>query len=135
LNFLFIPGIKPSSSLCMVFLMFFASICGVSLCLCSSGIWIYGFSLPLPLLLGRPPARLQWIGIITPIATSRTRTELMTNQSTPVTGTIKLCISFVPCPQFFCLLKPIAHVCTLKMADDELSAYFAFSHSMSWAVW
>jgi hypothetical protein len=33
--------------------------------------------------------------------------------------------TFVPCPQFFCLLKPIAHVCTLKMAEDELSAYSA----------
>jgi hypothetical protein len=31
--------------------------------------------------------------------------------------------TFVPCPQFFCLLKPIAHVCTPKMAEDELSAY------------
>jgi hypothetical protein len=39
--------------------------------------------------------------------------------------------TFVPCPQFFCLLEPIAHVCTLKMAEGELSAYSASSHSMS----
>jgi hypothetical protein len=31
--------------------------------------------------------------------------------------------TFVPCLQSFCLLKPIAHVCTPKMAEDELSAY------------
>jgi hypothetical protein len=41
--------------------------------------------------------------------------------------------TFVPCPQFFCLLKPIAHVCTPKMAEDELSAYSAFSCGMSHA--
>jgi hypothetical protein len=37
---------------------------------------------------------------------------------------------FVPCPQFFCLFKLIAHVCTLKMAADELSAYCSSSHSI-----
>jgi hypothetical protein len=44
-------------------------------------------------------------------------TEIMANQNTPVTGTVypHLC----PLPQFFCLLKPLAHVCTqrwLKMS-------------------
>jgi hypothetical protein len=39
--------------------------------------------------------------------------------------------TFGPCPQFFCLLKPIAHVCTPKMAEDELSAYYVSSHSVS----
>jgi hypothetical protein len=38
--------------------------------------------------------------------------------------------TFVPCPQFFCLIKHIAHVCTLKMAEDELSAYSASSQGM-----
>jgi hypothetical protein len=42
----------------------------------------------------------------------RTRTEIMSNQTTPVTVTMH---SFCPCPQFFCLLKPTTHVCTLKM--------------------
>jgi hypothetical protein len=37
---------------------------------------------------------------------------------------------FVPWSQFFCLLKPIAHVCTPNMAKDELSAYSASSHGM-----
>jgi hypothetical protein len=34
-----------------------------------------------------------------------------------------------PCPQFFCLFKLIAHVCTPKMAEDGLSAYSASSHT------
>jgi hypothetical protein len=38
--------------------------------------------------------------------------------------------NFVPCLQFFCLLKPIAHDCNPKMAKDELSAYSASSHGM-----
>jgi hypothetical protein len=36
--------------------------------------------------------------------------------------------AFVPCPPVLCLLKPIAHVCTLKMTEDKLSAYSASSH-------
>jgi hypothetical protein len=36
--------------------------------------------------------------------------------------------TFVPCPQFFCLLKPITHVCTPKMAEDELSDCSTSSH-------
>jgi hypothetical protein len=40
--------------------------------------------------------------------------------------------AFVPCLQFFCIFKPITHVCTLKMAEDELNAYSASSLSMSW---
>jgi hypothetical protein len=39
-----------------------------------------------------------------------------------------------PCPKFFCLPTFIAHVCTLNMAEDELSAYSVFSNGMSWAV-
>jgi hypothetical protein len=46
----------------------------------------------------------------------------MANQTSPVTELFPM-HTFVPCPQFFCLLKPIAHVCTLKMAEDELNAY------------
>jgi hypothetical protein len=42
--------------------------------------------------------------------------------------------TFVPCAQSFCLLKPIAHVCTPKMAEDELSPYSASSHGMAQAV-
>jgi hypothetical protein len=42
--------------------------------------------------------------------------------------------TIVPCPQFFCLLKPVAHVCTPKMAEAELSAYSASSHGMSWVM-
>jgi hypothetical protein len=34
-----------------------------------------------------------------------TKTEMMTNQTTPVTGTVYLCIPFVPCPQFFVFLN------------------------------
>jgi hypothetical protein len=34
--------------------------------------------------------------------------------------------TFVPCSQLFCLLKPIAHVCAAKMAEDGLSAYSLF---------
>jgi hypothetical protein len=33
-----------------------------------------------------------------------------------------------------CLSKIKAHACTLKVATDGLSAYFAFSHGMSQAV-
>jgi hypothetical protein len=39
--------------------------------------------------------------------------------------------TFVPCPQFFCLLKPVAHVCTPTMVEDGLSAFSASSHGMS----
>jgi hypothetical protein len=39
-----------------------------------------------------------------------------------------------PLSPVLCLLKPIAHVCILKMAEDGLSAYSASSHSMFWTV-
>jgi hypothetical protein len=42
--------------------------------------------------------------------------------------------TFVPCPQLFCLLKPIAPVYTPKMAEDELSAYYASSYGMAQAI-
>jgi hypothetical protein len=42
--------------------------------------------------------------------------------------------TFVPYPQFFCLFKFIAHVCTLKRAEDELSTHSASSFGMSWTV-
>jgi hypothetical protein len=42
--------------------------------------------------------------------------------------------TFVPCLQLFCILKRIAHVYIPKMAEDELSAYSASSHSMSRAM-
>jgi hypothetical protein len=42
--------------------------------------------------------------------------------------------TFVPCLQFFYLFKPVAHVCTPKMTEDELSAYSFSSHNMSWAM-
>jgi hypothetical protein len=51
-----------------------------------------------------------------------------TNQTTPATGLFNyayLC-PLPPVPLF----KSIAHVCTPKMAEDELSAYFASSHGM-----
>jgi hypothetical protein len=44
----------------------------------------------------------------------------MINQTTTVTGLFNsahLC----PLPLALCLLKPVAHVCTLKMAEDGLS--------------
>jgi hypothetical protein len=57
-------------------------------------------------------------------------TEITVNQNSPVTGTVyaHLC----PLPPVLCLLKPTAHVCTPKMAEDELSGRSASSHSMSW---
>jgi hypothetical protein len=42
--------------------------------------------------------------------------------------------TFAPCLQFFCLFKPITHVCTLNMAEDGLSAHSASSHDLSQAV-
>jgi hypothetical protein len=36
-----------------------------------------------------------------------------------------------PLPPVLCLLKLIAHVCTLKVAEGELSVYPASSHGMS----
>jgi hypothetical protein len=39
--------------------------------------------------------------------------------------------SFVPCSQLFCLLKPITHAYTPKMAEDEPSVHSASSHCMS----
>jgi hypothetical protein len=43
-----------------------------------------------------------------------------TNQSTSMTGLFNYAY-FWPLPPVLCLLKPIVHVCTLKMAEDELS--------------
>jgi hypothetical protein len=40
------------------------------------------------------------------------------------------CAYLCPLPPVLCLLKPIAHVCAPKMAEDELSAYPASSKSM-----
>jgi hypothetical protein len=57
-------------------------------------------------------------------------TEIMVNQSTPVTELFNYA-PLRPLPLLFCLLKSIAHVCTLKMAEDHLSVYSASSHSMS----
>jgi hypothetical protein len=70
----------------------------------------------------RPPAgpRLGALPVMTP---GPTRPYLWLNCLTMHT--------FVPCPQFFLPLKPIAHVCTLRMAKDELSAYSASSCGMS----
>jgi hypothetical protein len=47
-----------------------------------------------------------------------------------VTGTVSLCIPCPP-PLVLCLLKPVAHVWTLKMAEDGLSVYSASSPGMS----
>jgi hypothetical protein len=52
----------------------------------------------------------------------RARTDIMTNQNTPVTGTVYAYL----CPPVLCLLKPITHVCTIKMAEDWLGTYSAF---------
>jgi hypothetical protein len=41
--------------------------------------------------------------------------------------------TFVPYPQFFCLLKPITHTAQ-KMAEDELSVYSASFHGTSPAM-
>jgi hypothetical protein len=61
----------------------------------------------------------------------------MTNQAIPVIGTDQLCIPFAPCSIFsflsfffFNLFKGKTHVCTLKMAEGRLNAYFASSHSV-----
>jgi hypothetical protein len=60
------------------------------------------------------------------------QTEIKVNQNTPVTGTVYpyLC----PLPLLLFPLKAITLVCTLKMAEDGLSTYFASSHGMSQAV-
>jgi hypothetical protein len=52
-----------------------------------------------------------------------TQTQIVVNQNTPVPGTVCAYL----CPQFFCLLKLIAHVCTPKMAEDGLSVFSAFT--------
>jgi hypothetical protein len=57
----------------------------------------------------------------------------MTSQVTPMTKLFN-CISFVPCPQFFAYLNYIAHDYTMKMDEDELSAYSASSHNISPAL-
>jgi hypothetical protein len=54
----------------------------------------------------------------------RTRTDIMTNQNTPVTGTVYAYL----CPPVLCLLKPVTHVCAIKMAEDWLGAHSASSH-------
>jgi hypothetical protein len=67
----------------------------------------------------RPPA---WPRLPAPSVVRLTRLYLWLN-----------CLTMhilVPWPQFFCLFKPIAHVCIPKMAEDELSAYCSSSHSI-----
>jgi hypothetical protein len=48
----------------------------------------------------------------------------MTNQNTPVTGTVYAYL----CPPVLCLLKSVTHVCAIKMAEDWLGAHSASSH-------
>jgi hypothetical protein len=60
---------------------------------------------------------------------SQRLTETMTKEATPVTGTSQSpCIPSLSAPApVLCLFKPIAHVCTLKTAEDGLSASSASS--------
>jgi hypothetical protein len=53
----------------------------------------------------------------------------MTNQVTSVTETVSACLLSPALTRY--LLKVTAHVCTLKMTDNELSAHSAYSHSTS----
>jgi hypothetical protein len=56
----------------------------------------------------------------------------MTNQAIPVIGTV---YAYLLSPALIlCLFKAKAHVYTPKMAEDELSAYSASSHSTLQAV-
>jgi hypothetical protein len=56
----------------------------------------------------------------------------MVKQTTPVTGTVQ---AYLLSPALIlCLFKAKAHVCTLKMAEDGLSAHSASSYGMSWAL-
>jgi hypothetical protein len=66
---------------------------------------------------------------ITSLEHQRTRTEIMTNKATPVTGTVYVYLLYSSL--ILCLVKAKAHVCTPKMAKG-LSAYFASSYDMSW---
>jgi hypothetical protein len=50
----------------------------------------------------------------------------MINQTTPATA-----LTLHP---VLCLLKPLAHVCTLKMAEEGLGTYSASSQGVSWTV-
>jgi hypothetical protein len=59
-------------------------------------------------------------------------TQNKDNQTTSVTELFLHTFCFLP--PFLFLSKPVTHVCTLKMAKDELSAYFASSYSMSQAM-
>jgi hypothetical protein len=52
----------------------------------------------------------------------------MDNQITPATGTVYLCIPLSPHPNSL-TLKPVAHICTANMAEEELSAYSTFSQA------
>jgi hypothetical protein len=54
--------------------------------------------------------------------------------NTPVIETVYLYILFCPLPQILCLFMSKAHVCSLKMNEGGLNAYFVSSHSMSQAV-
>jgi hypothetical protein len=56
----------------------------------------------------------------------RTRTEIMTNQITPVMGFFNN-YAYLPLLPFLHLFKPIAHV--WNIAEDGLRAYFVSSHS------
>jgi hypothetical protein len=55
----------------------------------------------------------------------------MTIQTTPVTRTVYAYLTSLPLPLVLCLFKPVAHVCTLKMAEDGLSASSASLQDMS----
>jgi hypothetical protein len=54
----------------------------------------------------------------------------MTLQVTAVTELFNYTYLLSPAP-FFCLLEPVAHVCTPKMAKNELSTSSASSHNVS----
>jgi hypothetical protein len=56
----------------------------------------------------------------------RTRIETMTNQAIPVMELFNYrYLSPLSLSLVLCLIKPIAPVCSLKMAEDALSTYFA----------
>jgi hypothetical protein len=53
--------------------------------------------------------------------------------NTSVTRTVQLA-NLLSLDLILCLFKTKVHVCTWKMAKDELSAYFASSYCISQAV-
>jgi hypothetical protein len=57
-------------------------------------------------------------------------TETMINENTPVTDFFTM-HTFCPLSPVLYLFKPTVHVCTLTMAEDEMSAYSASSHGKS----